>query len=67
MEKQQKAHVLPGEVGISMATMQEERRGLANFDKQQFNDLTRLRIERNKAARHARCSMRARKMSWGHL
>jgi hypothetical protein len=57
MEKQQEVHVLSSESGAGLTGMQEEMRGLTNSCRQQLHDLTRLRIERNKAARHARCAV----------
>lgn len=56
MEKQQEAHVLSSEISAGVARGQEEMRSLTNSGRQQLHDLTRLRIERNKAARHARCA-----------
>jgi len=56
MEKQQEARVPSNQAGVGMARMQEELRGMTNSAKQQLHDLTRLRIERNRAARHARCA-----------
>ena len=57
MEKQQEAHVLSNATGAAMARRQEEMRDIGHSGKQQLHDLTRLRIERNRAARHARCSV----------
>ena len=57
MEQLQKAHAISGEIGNRMATMHDVKHDIANSNKQQFNDLARLRIERNKAARHARCTI----------
>lgn len=56
MEKQQEARVLSNETGVGVARMQKEMRDTANSGRQQLHDLTRLRIERNRAARHARCA-----------
>lgn len=39
------------------ARMQENMRDLKNSGGQQLHELTRLRIERNRAARHARCAI----------
>lgn len=55
MEKQQEAHGLSG---AGTARMQEEMRGMSDSDRQQLHDVTRLRIERNRAARHERCATR---------
>jgi hypothetical protein len=57
MEKQQEACVQSNEAEAGAARMQEEMRGMANSGRQQLHDLTRLRIERNRAARHARCAI----------
>jgi len=57
MEKQQEARVPSNQTGVGMARMQEEMRGMENSGKQKLHDLTRLRIERNRAARHARCAI----------
>jgi hypothetical protein len=56
MEKQQEVRALSNEAEVVAARMQEEMRGMANPGRQQ-HDLTRLRIERNRAARHARCAI----------
>jgi hypothetical protein len=66
MEKQVKTHVSSDETSIVMTSnetgsilngMQEEIRNMAESRKQQFHDLTRLHIERNRATRHARCAI----------
>ena len=57
MEKQRDSCVLPNETGAEAARMQEEMCNVANSCRQQLEDLTRLRIERNKVARHARCAV----------
>ena len=56
MEKEQKSRALPGEVGFSLARIQDAMNEVAKASEQQLRDLTRLRIERNMAARHARCA-----------
>ncbi len=56
MKEQQAAHVPSNETSAGMTRKQEELRGMTDSDKQQLHDLTRLRIERNRAARHARCA-----------
>jgi hypothetical protein len=60
MEKQQEERVLSNEAGVRMARMQEEMHGRASSGRQQLHDLTRLRIERNRAAKHARCAAMAK-------
>jgi len=42
--------------GARMPGPQEEFCSTSSSDKVQFSDLTRLRIERNRTARHARCA-----------
>ncbi len=56
MEKQPEARVLSNENGAGVTRMQEEMRGMENSGKQQLQDISRLRIERNRVARHARCA-----------
>lgn len=56
MKKQQITCVQSNEAGVLLTKIQEERRCMENSSRQQLHDLTRLRIERNRAARHARCA-----------
>ena len=56
MKEQQAEHVLSNETGAGMTRKQEEMCGMTGSGKQQLYDLTRLRIERNRAARHVRCA-----------
>jgi hypothetical protein len=56
MKKQPEARVLSNENGAGMARMQEEMCAMENSGKQQLQDITRLRIERNRLARHVRCA-----------
>ena len=56
MKEQQEADVLSNETSAGMTRRQDEMRGMKDSDMQQLQDLTRLRIERNRAARHARCA-----------
>ena len=56
MEKQREAHVHSNATGVNASAMRPEINALTNLGKHQLHDLSRLRIERNKAARHARCS-----------
>ena len=55
MEKKQEVRdILIGSgFGMEMDKMREEMRGMEH---RQHHDLARLRIERNRAARHARCA-----------
>lgn len=57
MEKQQQARAVLNEVNVWVARIQEEMRGMESPGRQQLHDLTRLRIERNRAAKHARCAI----------
>ena len=56
MGKQQEERVLPSEFDTKTAKKQDGMPDTASAERQEVKDLTRLRIERNKAARHARCS-----------
>jgi hypothetical protein len=55
MQNQQEVRVLSIEKAFLMARLQEEMRGMDISCRQ--HELTRLRIERNRAARHARCAI----------
>lgn len=57
MEKQQHRYAHSNESDVVMAMTQEEIRHMGNHGRQHLHDLTRLRIERNRAARHARCAI----------
>jgi len=54
MKKYQEAQ--SNKSGIGVTALQGEARATKNLDRQQFHKLARLRIERNRAARHARCA-----------
>ena len=56
MEKQQAVREQSNEIRHGMAKGANETRGMANSGMPILHNLTRLRIERNRAARHARCA-----------
>jgi len=56
MQQQNETRILSVEKALLLARIQAELRNMEKSGKQQLHDLTRLRIERNRAARHARCT-----------
>ena len=56
MGKLQEMLALSNEAALRAARLQEEKRDMANFAKLQSQELAHMRIERNRAARHARCA-----------
>jgi hypothetical protein len=57
MEHQQNTRIHSIEKAIFLTRIQAEMRNMANPGEQHSDELTRLRIERNRAAKHARCAI----------
>jgi hypothetical protein len=56
MKEQQDKRALPNRIEHGMSRIPDCLPGMATHDPQHFHDLARMRIERDRAARHARCS-----------
>ena len=55
MNKQQEEQASSNRIEHAMSRMSESMHGMAIHDQRQFDDLARMRIERDRATRHARC------------
>lgn len=55
MKKQQEKQTPSSCIEHAMSRMPEGMHGMAIHDQRQFDDLARMRIERDRATRHARC------------
>lgn len=56
MKKQQEKQTPSNCIEHAMSKMPEGTHGMATHDQRQFDDLARMRIERDRATRHARCA-----------
>lgn len=56
MKKQQEKQASSNCIEHAMPRMSEDMYGMATHAQRQFDDLARMRIERDRATRHARCA-----------
>lgn len=56
MKKQQEKQTPSNCIEHAMSRMPEGTHGMAAHGQRQFDDLARMRIERDRATRHARCA-----------